>query len=106
MSDPQILLRLIQVFIDSRIVSIITQSFTLDPSDLADGAGETKSVTITGAQLGDFVIIAPPYDLQDLIVTAYVQASNTIELRIQNENAGANVNLASGTWKAMVIRTG
>lgn len=75
-----------------------------DPGDLADGAGETSSgITVTGAALGDFVLVAAPYDLQDLIATAYVQATNTIEIRIQNENAGANVNLASGTWAVKVI---
>lgn len=76
-----------------------------DPGDLADGAGETSaSITATGAALGDYVLVAAPYDLQDLIATGYVQATNTVEIRIQNENAGANVNLASGTWKVKVMK--
>ena len=76
-----------------------------NPGDLADGAGETSAgITVTGAALGDYVTVAAPYDLQDLIATAYVQATNTVEIRIQNENAGANVNLASGTWKVKVIK--
>jgi hypothetical protein len=80
-------------------------TFTWDPGDLADGAGETSgSITVTGAALGDYVLIAPPYDLQDLILTGYIQASDTAEGRLQNENAGANVDLASGTWNITVIR--
>jgi len=78
---------------------------TVDPADLADGAGETiASISVPGAALGDYVIVAAPYDLQDLIVVPYVQAANVVEIRIQNENAGANVNLGSGTWKVRVIK--
>lgn len=79
-------------------------SATLNPIDLADGAGETLSMTCIGAALGDFVLVSAPYDLQDLIVTGYVQSSDTVEIRVQNENNGANVNLASGTWKVMVFK--
>lgn len=80
----------------------LSTTFTWDPGNLADGAGETKSVTVTGAALGDFVLIAPPYDLQDMLLTAYVQATNTVEVRLQNESGGA-INLASGTWKVVVF---
>ena len=83
----------------------LSGSATWDPGDLADGAGETRAgITVTGAALGDFVLVSAPYDLQDLICTGYVQASNTVEIRIQNENAGANVNLASGTWRVRVMK--
>lgn len=80
-------------------------SFTWNPGDLADGAGETSSgQTVTGAVFGDYVMVSAPYDLQDLICTGYVQSAGTVEVRIQNENAGGNVNLASGTWKVAVLR--
>ena len=80
-------------------------SFTWNPGDLADGAGETSSgQTVAGAAFGDYVMVSAPYDLQDIICTGYVQAANTVEVRIQNENAGGNVNLASGTWKVAVVR--
>ena len=77
---------------------------SVNPADLADGVGETISVSVTGAALGDYVMVAPPYDTQDLVITAYVQAANAIEIRIQNENAGSNVNLGNGTWKIRVIK--
>ena len=73
--------------------------FTFNPADLADGAGETTSQTVTGAALGDIVLVSAPYDLEDLIVTCYVQSANTVEARLQNENAGANVDLEAGTWQ-------
>lgn len=85
--------------------SYIEATATVDPADLADGVGETiAAVSVSGAALGDYVVVAAPYDLQDLIVTAYVQAANVVEIRIQNENAGGNVDLASGTWKIRVIK--
>jgi len=76
---------------------------TVDPASLADGAGATTAVTVTGAALGDFVLAAAPYDLVDLTVSAYVQAANAVEIRVQNES-GSGANLASGTWNILVLR--
>ena len=82
---------------------ICSVSVTWDPASLIDAAGETKSVTVAGAALGDIVLVAPPYDMQDFVYCGYVQAANTVEIRIQNESA-ATVNLGSGTWKVAVLR--
>lgn len=82
---------------------VLNATTTLDPASLVDGAGATSQVTVTGAALGDYVLVAAPYDLQDLTVTGYVQAANTVEIRIQNES-GATVDLASGTWKVKVLK--
>jgi len=82
----------------------LTGTVVFDPGSLVDGAGETKtSITITGAEFGDFVLISAPYDLQDLIVTGYVSAANTVEIRVQNEST-ATVDLASGTWDVRVLK--
>ena len=73
---------------------------TIDPASLVDAAGETQQITgCTGVVLGKTAVIGiiNPYDLQDITVTAYVQADGVIEVRIQNEGA-ATVNLASGVW--------
>src|SRR3990167_5236422 len=75
---------------------------TINPGSLVDGAGATQSVTIEGANLGDFVLVSAPYDLQDITVTGYVQAQDIVEIRIQNEGA-ATVDLASGVWRVVVI---
>ena len=80
------------------------QTFTWNPGSLVDGAGETKSVAVTGAALGDFVVVSAPYDLQDMTATAYVQATDTVEVRLQNEST-ATVDLASGTWEVQVFHT-
>jgi parallel beta-helix repeat protein len=80
----------------------LTATATWDPASLADGAGETRSVTVTGAALGDFAIVAAPYDLSHCTVTAFVQAANTVFIRLQNESTGV-VDLASGTWRVTVL---
>ena len=83
--------------------NIIDETKTWDPGSLSTGTGETTNVTVTGAALGDFVMVAPPYDLQDCLLTGYVQATNTVEIRLQNETASSVVNLASGAWRVKVI---
>jgi len=83
------------------VVALVTA--TVDPASLADGAGATTAVTVTGAALGDFVLVAAPYDLVDMTVSAYVQAANAVEIRVQNES-GSGANLASGTWNICVLR--
>ncbi len=83
--------------------TILNGSITWDPINLADGAGETSSgITVTGAKVGDAVVVYPPYDMQDCLVYGYVQATNTVEIRIQNESGAARNTFASGSWKVRV----
>lgn len=83
------------------VVACVTT--TLDVASFADGAGATSVVTVTGAQLGDFVFATPVIDAIDLLWSAYVQAANTVEIKVQNEAAGAR-NLASTTWRILILR--
>lgn len=82
---------------------VLNATATINPSDDLDAVGTTYPVTVTGAALGDFVMVAAPYDLTDITVTAYVQAANTVEIRIQNES-GATSLLGSGLWKIKVLK--
>ena len=78
---------------------------TLDADTLADGAGDTDTVTVPGVALGDMVLSASlAVDVAGLIVTAYVSAANTVSIRFQNET-GASVNLASSTLRLVVVRS-
>jgi len=84
--------------------SVFFKQATINPGSLADGVGETVQVTgVTGATLGDWVLVSASYDLQDITVTAYVQATGVVEIRIQNES-GSTIDLASGTWRILVIK--
>lgn len=77
-------------------------SATYDPPSLADGAGATTTVTVTGAALGDFVTgVSFSLDLQGITVTAWVSAADTVSVRFQNESGGI-LDLASGTLRVMV----
>lgn len=74
-----------------------------DPPNLVDGAGASNAFTVTGAAVGDFVQVAPPYDLQEILMSASVTAADTVEVRLQNETGGA-INLASGSWSFLVTK--
>jgi hypothetical protein len=77
---------------------------TWNPGTIAHGSGISSSaIAVTGAALGDFVVVAAPYDLQGVQANAYVSASNTVIVRLTNLT-GASVTLASGTWRVRVIK--
>jgi hypothetical protein len=82
----------------------LTSEATWDPGSLADGVGETSAgITVTGAALGDFVIVSAPYDLQGIACSGYVSAADTVNIRLQNETTGV-VDLGSGTWRVLVLK--
>jgi hypothetical protein len=74
---------------------------TYDPPNLADGAGTTTTVTVTGAVLGNRVEATFSLDTQGITVTAWVSGANTVSVRFQNETHGT-IDLASGTLAAWV----
>jgi hypothetical protein len=79
----------------------LTGSATYDPPSLADGAGATTTVTVTGAALGQFARAAFSLDTQGITITAWVSSTNTVSVRFQNESGGL-LDLASGTLSARV----
>lgn len=81
----------------------VVGSATYDPPNLADGAGTTTTVPVTGAALGDLAFASFSLDLQGITVTAYVSAAAVVSVRFQNESGGA-VDLASGTLTAWAMR--
>jgi hypothetical protein len=76
-------------------------SATYDPPNLADGAGATTTVTVTGAALGDFARASFSLDLQGVTMTAWVSAADTVSVRFQNESGGA-LDLGSGALRVKV----
>jgi len=76
-------------------------SATFNPAELVDGVGETTTVTVTNAALGDFCVASFSLDLQGITVTSYVSTTDTVAVRFQNETTGT-INLASGTLRARV----
>ncbi|HBG26917.1 MAG: hypothetical protein A2Y10_10560 [Planctomycetes bacterium GWF2_41_51] len=79
-------------------------SITWNPPSLSNNTGATSSsIAVAGAAVGDSVIVYPPYDLQDTIVTGYVASTGNVEIRIHN-GSGSAKDLASGLWKVKVIK--
>jgi hypothetical protein len=82
--------------------AVLTGLATYNPADLADAAGATTTLTVTGAVLGDFVEhVSFSLDLEGVLLTGWVSAANTVSVRFQNETTGS-VNLAEGTIRAVV----
>ena len=80
-------------------------SATWDAEEILDGDMEAKDITVTGAALGDFVLVSPSIDVTDLQLTATVTATNTVTAVLSN-STGAGVNLGSMTVYARVFPRG
>ena len=78
-------------------------SATLDPASAATNTGNTNTITVPGANLGDLVLVSFSLDLQGITLSAYVSAANTVSVRVQNGTAGT-LDLASGTVRGVVLR--
>ena len=77
---------------------------TWNPGAITNSSGALSSaLTVTGAALGDFAMVAAPYDLQGLDATAYVSAANNVKIRLSNLT-GSTVTLASGTWRVRIVK--
>lgn len=74
-------------------------SGTVDPTGLDADNGATSQITVPGVNLGDAVaFVSCAVDLQDLTVTGYIQAANTVELRFGNVSLDNSRDLASTTF--------
>lgn len=78
-------------------------SATFDPSNLADGSGETTTVSVPGAALGDFAQAAFSLPLQGILLTAWVSATDVVSVRFQNES-GSPIDLSSGTLRVRITK--
>lgn len=77
-------------------------SATFNPASLADGAGETTTITVNGAELGDFAVASFSLTTSGITITAWVSATDTVSVRLQNESGGP-LDIDSGTIRARVF---
>ena len=75
----------------------------MGPRQHCYGDEEAKEITVTGAALGDFILVSFSLDVADLTLTAQVTTANTVTAVLANNTGGA-IDLAEGTVKAKVIR--
>jgi hypothetical protein len=80
---------------------ILGASATVDFGEAADGNESAADVTVTGAALGDIVMVSFSLDLADLQLSASVTAADTVSCVVSS--SGDTVDLASGTVRVLVI---
>lgn len=87
--------------------SVIPFTFTATEASIASGAVSAGDITVTGAALGDFVLVALKGDIADLVVTAAVTAANTVTITLANNTGGAVTALSGGfTVNGVVLTAG
>jgi hypothetical protein len=80
---------------------VLAGSATVDFANVTDGNEEAADITVTGAALGDIVMVSHSLDVADLQLTADVTAANTVS--VVASSSGDAVNLGSGTVRVLVI---
>jgi|GEM_PF-1290538 len=80
-------------------------SKVIDVASLATGSGETDTVTVPSAVLGDACDVSSSVDLQGIVATCYVSAAKTVSVRFQNQTGGT-LDLASATVRVFLIPHG
>lgn len=97
---PQMLVMILEEVTDG---FLLTGTATYDPGSVAAGAQTTTTLTVTGAAVGDPVSLGFSNSLQEMLLTGYVSAADTVTAVLRNETAGA-LDLASGTLRATVFK--
>lgn len=87
---------------DASKIGMFMGAATYDTASLVDAAGATATITVRGAAVGDYAIGSFGLDLQGIIATWYVSATDTVSVRIQNETGGT-IDLASTTLRCRVL---
>jgi|10_taG_2_1085330.scaffolds.fasta_scaffold173829_2 hypothetical protein len=86
-----------------KLGSALKGSATWDPSSIGDGDEQAAGITVTGAELGDFVLASLSVDVDDMALTADVTAANLVTVVLSNNTGGAK-DLASSTVSVLVIK--
>lgn len=81
----------------------LTNTATLDFGSVTAGSYVEQSITVTGAAVGDAVVVGYPAVTDGIVYSAYVSATNTVKVVAHNHSASA-VDPASGTFRVTVIR--
>ena len=84
----------------------LSATATLDYASIAAGAYEDKTITVTGAALGNAVSVGIPNGSMtaDLVIFGWVSAADTVTIRVANISTTTARDPASGTWRATIIQ--
>jgi hypothetical protein len=93
-----------QIGLHSLAVGQVKASTTWDPGSVSSGSSTTKTVTVSGAAVGDFAVATFSLSLSGLQLTAYVSAADTVTAVLSNLT-GSAVDLSSGTLSVLVFKS-
>jgi len=87
------------------LFDVIPFKATIIDTTMAADTAATCDVTVTGASLGDFVMVAPALDNTDCIVYGAVSAANTVTITVWNPEGtdAATPFSVSSIWKGLVL---
>ncbi|MBA7708551.1 hypothetical protein ES703_117453 [subsurface metagenome] len=88
----------------AKISEIDLYTVNIDPGALTVNQSVTTIFAAAQAALGDFVLAAAPADLVDVTATAYVLDTGNIEIVMHAGDNVANLDLAAGDWKVLLIK--
>lgn len=74
-----------------------------DYGSLADEADEATTVSVVGAELGDFALASLSIDNEDVIMSASVSAADVVTVNAKNIG-GVTKDLGSATIRVLVIK--
>ena len=85
---------------------VIPFKFNFEEDSIAAGASSVGTITVTGAALGDLVLVAPAQGAAEVLMFGSVTAANTVAIGAQNVDlAAAETGLATvGVGKGVVLK--
>jgi hypothetical protein len=84
--------------------AILSATAVLDFPSISSNSYQSLTITVTGAGVGDVVILGAPAALEaNLMAFGFVTATDTVTIRLHNGSGGA-VDPVSATWRATVIK--
>ena len=87
----------------STITKVLSGSASLDFGSISAAAQADLTITVTGAAVGDEVVMAlPAAPAAGIVFNAFVSAANTVTVRASNIS-GSPVNPAAATYGVVVI---
>ncbi len=85
------------------VTKVLSGSASLDFAEIAAAAQASLTITVTGAAVGDEVILGlPAAPAAGIVFNAFVSAANTVTIRASNISASP-VNPTAATYGVIVI---
>lgn len=80
------------------------KKFTWNPGTIASQTTGSVNAAVTGAALGDAVVVYPPYDMQDCVVSGFVSATDQATVVIANNLGVGKTFASSSSWRVQAIK--